>query len=158
MEWVWGGSPRFRGNGYARLVAWEGAGQRGKVITGVVHLGMGGNVGQRPQRESHYPGQPSNQGLPINPTKRVLRGFKGGNGQSAPNVVPTGPLPTSNQGLADPALLLPLLQSLGLPEEVLEAVRAKVATPNAPKKIFSGKTAFVDFEPRLTSLISKFCG
>ena len=42
--------------------------------------GLGGNIGQRPQRGSHYPGQPSNQGLPINPTKRVLRGFNGGNG------------------------------------------------------------------------------
>ena len=71
----------------------------------------------------------------VNPTKRALRSFKGGNGQSAPNVVPTRPLPTSNQGLADPALLLPLLQSLGLPESVLEAVRAKVVTPKAPKKV-----------------------
>ena len=94
-----------------------------------------GNVGQRPPRESHYPGQPSNQGLPINPTKRVLRGFNGGNGQSAPAVAPTGPLPKANQNLADPALLLPLLQSLGLPEEVLEAVRAKVAIQKAPKKV-----------------------
>ena len=92
-------------------------------------------MGQRPQRESHHPGQPSNRGLPINPTKRVLRGFKGGNGQSAPNVVPTKPLPTPTQGLADPAMLLPLLQSLGLLEEVLEAVRAKVVTPKAPKKV-----------------------
>ena len=94
-----------------------------------------GHVGQRPPRESHYPGQPSNQGLPINPTKRVLRGFNGGKGQSAPAVAPTGPLPKANQNLADPALLLPLLQSLGLPEEVLEAVRAKVAIPKAPKKV-----------------------
>ena len=99
---------------------------------------MGVNVGQRPQRESHYPGQPSNQGLPINPTKRVLRGFKGGNGQPAPHVLPTGPVPASNQGLADPAMLLPRLQSLGLPDEVLEAVRAKVATQKAPR----GKNSF----------------
>ena len=32
-------------------------------------------------------------------------------------------------------MLLPLLQSLGLPEEVLEAVRARVATQEAPKKV-----------------------
>ena len=59
-------------------------------------------------------------------------------------MVPTKPLPTPNQGLADPALLLPLLQSLGLPEEVLEAVRAKVVTPKAPKKVSREKTAFID--------------
>ena len=34
-------------------------------------ISFGSNCGQRPQRESHYPGQPGNQGLPINPTKRV---------------------------------------------------------------------------------------
>ena len=95
----------------------------------------GGNGGQRPPRESHYPGQPSNQRLPINPTKRVLRGFSGGTSQSPPKVLPTGPVPSSNQGLADPALILPLLQSLGLPEEVLEAVRARIATQKAPKKV-----------------------
>ena len=100
---------------------------------------LGGNIGQRPQRESHYPGQPSNQGLPINPTKRVLRGFNGGNGQFPPNEVPTGPVPASIQGLADPAMLLPLLQSLGLPEEVLEAVRARVATQESSQEGFSGK-------------------
>ena len=38
---------------------------------------LGGNGGQRPQRESHYPGQPCNQGLSINPAKIVLRSFKG---------------------------------------------------------------------------------
>ena len=97
--------------------------------------GLGGNGGQRPPRETHYPGQPSNQGLPINPTKRVLRGFNGGTGQSPPKVVLPGPVPSSNQGLADPALILPLLQSLGLPEEVLEAVRARIATQKAPKKV-----------------------
>ena len=32
---------------------------------------LGGIGGQRPPRETHYPGQPSNQGLPINPTKRA---------------------------------------------------------------------------------------
>ena len=96
---------------------------------------LGGNGGQRPPRESHYPGQPSNQGFPINPTKRVLRSFKGGNGQSPPNVAPTGPAAASNNGLAGPALILPLLQSLGLPEEVLEAVRARIATQKAPKKV-----------------------
>ena len=96
---------------------------------------LGGNGGQTPQRESHYPVQPSNQGLPINPTKRVLRSFKGGNGQSPPNMASTVPAPTSGNGLADPAVLLPLLQSLGLPEEVLELVRARVAQPKTPKKI-----------------------
>ena len=96
---------------------------------------LGGIGGQRPPRETHYPGQPSNQGLPINPTKRVLRGFSGGTGQSPPKVVPAGPLPSSNQGLADLALVLPILQSLGLPEEVLEVVRARIATQKAPKKV-----------------------
>ena len=51
---------------------------------------LGGDGGQRPPRETHYPGQPSNQGLPINPTKMVLRCFNGGTGQSPPKVVPTG--------------------------------------------------------------------
>ena len=37
---------------------------------------MGGDVGQKPQRESHYPGQPSNRGLPINPTKRGIEGLQ----------------------------------------------------------------------------------
>ena len=96
---------------------------------------QGGIGGQRPPREAHYPGQPSNQGLPIILQKRVLRGFNGGNGQSPPKVVPTGPLPSSNQCLADPTMLLPLLQSLGLPEEVLEAVRARLAAHKAPKKV-----------------------
>ena len=32
-------SPRFLGNGFASLVAWVGAGRRGKVVTGVVRLG-----------------------------------------------------------------------------------------------------------------------
>ena len=81
--------------------------------------------------ESHYPGQPSNQGLPINPAKWVLSGFKGGNGQSPQNA----PAPTSGNGLADPAVLLPLLQSLGLPEEVMEVVRARVALQKTPKKV-----------------------
>ena len=103
---------------------------------------LGGNIGHL-KRESHYPGQPSNQGLPINSMKRVLRGFKGGNGQSPPNVVPTFPVPASNQGLADPAMLLPLVQSLGLPVEVLEGVRARVATQKTPKKVSREKTAFV---------------
>ena len=53
----------------------------------------------------------------------MLRGFKGGNGQSPLNVAPTTPAPSSGNGLADPAVLLPLLQSLGLPEEVTEVVR-----------------------------------
>ena len=105
---------------------------------------LGGIGGQRPPRETHYPGQPSNQRLPINPTKRVLRGFNGSTGQSPPKVVPTGPLPSSNQGVAHPALVLPLLQSLGLPEEVLQVVRARIATQKAPK-----------FEPRLTWLLQK---
>ena len=96
---------------------------------------QGGIGGQRPPRESHCPGQPSNQGLPINPTKRVLRGFNGGNSQFPPKVVPSGPLLAATQGLADPAVVLPLLQSLGLPEEVLEVVRAKIATQKAPKKV-----------------------
>ena len=100
---------------------------------------LGGNGGQRPPRESHYLGQPSNQGLPSNPTKRVLRSFNGGTSQSPPKVLPTGPVPSSNQGLAVPALILPLLQSLGLPEEVLEAVRARIATQKAPKKVFREK-------------------
>ena len=50
-------------------------------------------------------------------------------------MAPTGPAPASSNGLADPAVLLPLSQSLGLPEEVLEAVRAKVASQKAPKKV-----------------------
>ena len=104
---------------------------------------LGGIGGQRPPRETHYPGQPSNQGLPINPTKRVLRGFNGGTGQSPPKVVPTGPLPSSNQGLVDPALVLPILQSLGLPEEVLEVVRGKDCNSKSSQEGFSGKTAFV---------------
>ena len=89
---------------------------------------QGGIGGQIPPRETHHPGQPSNQGFPINPTKRVLRGFNGGTGQSPPKMVPTVPLPSSNQGLADPPLVLPILQSLGLPEDVLEVVRARIAT------------------------------
>ena len=97
---------------------------------------QGGIGGQRPPRESHCSGQPSNQGLPINPTKSVLRGFfNGGNGQFPPKVVPTGPSPAATQGSADPAVVLPLLQSLGLPEEVLEVVRAKIATQKAPRKV-----------------------
>ena len=48
---------------------------------------LGGNGGQRPPRKSHYPGQPSNQGLPINPTKMVLRGFNGGTSQSPPRLI-----------------------------------------------------------------------
>ena len=131
---VWADSPRFLGNGHASLVAWVGAGRRGKVVAGAVHLGWAGIVA-RGLKESHYPGQPSNQGLPNNPTKSVLRGFKGGNGQSPPKVAPTMPAPTTGDGFADPAVLLPLLQSLGLPEEVLEAVRAKVASQKAPKKV-----------------------
>ena len=35
---VWAGSPRFLGNGCASLVAWVGAGRRGKVV-GAVRLG-----------------------------------------------------------------------------------------------------------------------
>ena len=45
------------------------------------------------------------------------------------------PAPTSGNGLADPAVLLPLLQSLGLPEEVTELIRARVAPPKTPKKV-----------------------
>ena len=41
---VWADSPRFLGNGYASLVAWVGAGRRGKVVTGAVHLGWAGMV------------------------------------------------------------------------------------------------------------------
>ena len=37
--------------------------------------------------------------------------------------------------MADRALVLPILQSLGLPEEVLEVVRARIATQKAPKKV-----------------------
>ena len=40
----WAGSPRFLGSGYAGLVAWVGAGRRGKVVTGAVHLGWAGMV------------------------------------------------------------------------------------------------------------------
>ena len=32
-------------------------------------------------------------------------------------------------------MVLPLLQSLGLPEEVLEVVRARIATQKPPKKV-----------------------
>ena len=42
--WVWADSPRFLGNGFASLVAWVGAGRRGKVVTGVVRLGKAGLV------------------------------------------------------------------------------------------------------------------
>ena len=42
---------------------------------------------------------------------------------------------TSGDGLADPAVLLPLLQSLGLPEEVMKVVRARVAPQKTPKKV-----------------------
>ena len=45
------------------------------------------------------------------------------------------PAPTSGNGLADPAVLLPLLQSLGPPEEVIELVRARVAPPKTRKKV-----------------------
>ena len=79
------------------------------------------------------------RGCPSILRKGVLRSFNGGTGQSPPKVVPTGPVPSSNQGLADPALILPLLQCLGLPEEVLEAVRARIATQKAPKKVSRGK-------------------
>ena len=131
---VWADSPRFLlGDGYASLVAWVGAGRRGKVVVGVVRLGWAGMVA-RGLKGSLTTGQPNNEGLPINPTKRVLRGFKGGNGQSPPNVAPTMPAPTSGNGLADPAVLLPLVQSLGLPEKVVELVRARVALPKTPKK------------------------
>ena len=41
---VWADSPRFLGNGCASLVAWVGAGRRGKVVFGVVHLGWAGMV------------------------------------------------------------------------------------------------------------------
>ena len=132
--WVWAGSPRFLGNGCASLVAWVGLADAAKLLQ-VRCTPAGRNVGQRPRRESHYLGQPSNQGLPINPTKRVLRGFNGSTGQSPPKVVPTGPVPSCNQGLADPALILPLLQSLGLPEEVLDADPARIATQKAPTKV-----------------------
>ena len=50
-------------------------------------------------------------------------------------MVPNMPAPASGNGLADPAVLLPLLQSLGLPEEVIELVRARVAPPKTPKKV-----------------------
>ena len=50
-------------------------------------------------------------------------------------MAPTGPAPARKNGLADLAVLLPLLQSLGLPEEVLEVVRARVASQKAPKKV-----------------------
>ena len=42
---------------------------------------------------------------------------------------------------ADPALILPLLQSLGLPEEVLEAVRARIE--KLPRRFLKKKTALV---------------
>ena len=42
--WVWAGSPRFLGNGCASLVAWVGAGRRGKVVSGVVRRGWAGLV------------------------------------------------------------------------------------------------------------------
>ena len=100
---------------------------------------LGGTGGQRPQRESHYPGQPSNHSLPFNPTKRLLRSSKGGNGQSPPNTASTMPAPASGNGLADPEVLLPLLQSHGLPEEVLELVRARVAQPKTPNKMSGEK-------------------
>ena len=41
------------------------------------------------------------------------------------------------------ALVLPILQSLGLPEEVLDVVRARIATQKSSQEGFSGKTAFV---------------
>ena len=42
-------SPRFLGNGYASLVAWVGAGRRGRVVIGVVHLGWEGMVARGPR-------------------------------------------------------------------------------------------------------------
>ena len=104
---------------------------------------LGGNLGQMPQRDSHYPGQPSNQGLPINPTERVLRGFNGSTGQSPPKVVPTGPLPSSNQGLANPALVLPLLQSLGCQRKFSRLYVQGLQLKKSSQKGFSGKAAFV---------------
>ena len=152
--WVWTGSPRFLGNGCASLVAWVGAGRRGKVVTGAVRLGWAGVVARGPEGVSlswtaKQPGVAY-----INPAKRVLRGFHGGTGQSLPKLVPTGPVSSSHQGLADPAILLPLLQSLGLPEEVLEAVRARIATQKLPRR-FLGKNSFRCSEPRLTCMLSR---
>ena len=135
VELVWADCPKFLGNVYASHVVWVGCWPTRQSCYRCGAPRQGWNGGQRLQRESHYPGQPSNQGLPNNPAKRVLRGFKGGNGQSPLNVAPTAPAPTSGNGLADPAVLLPLLQSLGLPVEVMVVVRARVAPQKTPKKV-----------------------
>ena len=63
-----------------------------------------------------------------------------------------------NNGLAHPAVLLPLLQSLGLPEEVLEVVRARVASQKAPKKVSREEDSCRCFGPRLTCLIIRLRG
>ena len=98
---------------------------------------LGGSGGQRPPRESHYPGLPSNQELPINPTKRVLRGYNGFTSQSLPKVLPTGLVPSPNQGLADPAL------SLGLPRGGVGSCLCKNCNTKSYQEGFSGKTVFV---------------
>ena len=101
-------SPRFLGNGYASLCGMGGCwADASKLLSGVVHLWEG----------------------------MEARGLKGSL-KYPPNVASTVPAPTFGDGLADLAVLLPLLQSLGLPEEVLELVRARVAQPKAPKKGF----------------------
>ena len=72
--------------------------------------------------------------------KRVLRGFKGGNGQSPPNVARTGPAP--DNGLADPAVLLPLAVSRAARGGVGScSCRGCIAI--STQEGFSGKTAFV---------------
>ena len=119
-------------------MAWVGAGRRGKVVIGAVHLAWAGMVARGLKESLIYPGQPSNQGLPINPTRRVLRGFKGGNGPvSSECGAHLGLRLHRNDGLADLAVLFTLLQSLGLPEEVLEVVRARVAVAISSQEGFS---------------------
>ena len=115
---------------------------------------QGGICGQIPPRETHHLCQQNNQGLPINPTNRVLRGFNGGTGQSPPKVVPTGPLPSSNQGLADPPLVLPILQSLGCLKKFWKLCVQGLQLKKLPRK-FLGKMSFRCFEPKSMSLLSK---
>ena len=110
---------------------------------------LGGKSGQRLQRESHYLGQPSNQGLPINPTNRVLSRFK---------VCPLGLCLRLIMVWLTRRCSSHCLQSLGLPEEVLEAVSCKDCNSKKHPRKFLGKNSFRCSGPRLTCLLSKSLG
>ena len=106
------------GGGLARLVAWKGAGLRGHVFFSVcIQRNVSDWCDARPARETNYCGQPSNPGLPTNPSKRNRRGPK-----KRPTQPPTASDETQSgqaeddvvKGVfANPVLLLAFLQSLG---------------------------------------------